>query len=159
MPALAAPPAAIQSLWVHRSPISQLVRCEVVGLYDGSFLGIVWSFIKPVLMLTVYAFVFGVVFKSRRRAAFSGPLESPVVMFGGTIIHAMMADFLMRAGVDRRECQPRQGDRISASNAGFGFGGYGCVPFHNRATDPRRCSAGLARHDPPGSSFRCWWRR
>jgi lipopolysaccharide transport system permease protein len=91
------PTAVVQSLWVHRSLISQLVRREVVGRYAGSFLGIVWSFINPLLMLTIYTFVFGVVFKSRWRAASTDPLEFAVVMFGGLIIHALVAECLQRA--------------------------------------------------------------
>lgn len=96
-PAANAPTSVVQSLWIHRSLISQLVRRDVVGRYAGSVLGIVWSFINPLLMLTIYTFVFGVVFKSRWRADSSDPLEFAAVMFGGLIIHAMVAECLMRA--------------------------------------------------------------
>jgi lipopolysaccharide transport system permease protein len=87
----------IRSLWVHRALIGQLVRREVVGRYAGSFLGILWSFINPLLMLTIYTFVFGVVFKSRWRATSSDPMEFAVVMFGGLIVHALIAECLTRA--------------------------------------------------------------
>ena len=33
--------------------------------YRGSFLGYFWTFANPLLMLAVYTFVFGIVFKAR----------------------------------------------------------------------------------------------
>lgn len=92
-----APSSVIQSLLTHRALILQLVRREVVGRYAGSFLGVVWSVINPLLMLTIYTFVFGVVFKSRWRASSSDPMEFAVVMFGGLIVHALVSECLLRA--------------------------------------------------------------
>jgi lipopolysaccharide transport system permease protein len=56
---------AVASPWRHRALIAQLVRREVLGRYRGSFFGLLWSFVNPVLMLTVYTFVFSVVFQAR----------------------------------------------------------------------------------------------
>ncbi|MDP1787575.1 ABC transporter permease, partial [Nitrosomonas sp.] len=42
-----------------------MVKREVIGRYRGSFLGILWTFVNPILMLAIYTFVFGVVFKVR----------------------------------------------------------------------------------------------
>ena len=55
------------SLLRHRAVIAQLVQREVVGRYRGSFLGLLWPFLHPLLMLSIYTFVFGLVFKSRWR--------------------------------------------------------------------------------------------
>ena len=57
--------ALIQSLWRNRYLIAQMTRRDVVGRYKGSVLGLVWSFLTPILMLVVYTFVFSVVFKAR----------------------------------------------------------------------------------------------
>ena len=57
------PLSVMRSLIEHRQLISQLVRREIVSRYRGSFLGVVWSFINPLLMLVIYTFVFGLVFK------------------------------------------------------------------------------------------------
>jgi lipopolysaccharide transport system permease protein len=41
----------------------QFMRREVLGRYRGSFLGLLWSFITPLLMLAIYTVVFGFVFQ------------------------------------------------------------------------------------------------
>jgi lipopolysaccharide transport system permease protein len=55
----------VRNLWAHRELIWQFTRREVRSRYQGSFLGVVWSFVTPLLMLAVYTFVFSVVFKAR----------------------------------------------------------------------------------------------
>lgn len=52
-------------LWQYRDLIRQLTWREVVGRYKGSFVGLGWSFIQPLLMLCVYTFVFSVIFNAR----------------------------------------------------------------------------------------------
>ena len=52
-------------LWQCRVLIRQLTWREVVGRYKGSFIGLGWSFIQPLMMLCVYTFVFSVIFKAR----------------------------------------------------------------------------------------------
>ena len=55
----------VVSLWRNRQLIVQMTKREVVGRYKGSAMGLLWSFFNPILMLTMYTFVFSVVFKSR----------------------------------------------------------------------------------------------
>jgi lipopolysaccharide transport system permease protein len=50
--------------WNYRDLIRQFTWREVVGRYKGSILGLGWSFIRPLMMLLVYTFVFSVVFKA-----------------------------------------------------------------------------------------------
>jgi lipopolysaccharide transport system permease protein len=52
-------------LWRHREIIGHFTGREIAGRYRGSFLGLLWSFITPLIMLSVYTFVYGMVFKSR----------------------------------------------------------------------------------------------
>jgi lipopolysaccharide transport system permease protein len=52
-------------LWKYRDLIRQLTWREVAGRYKGSFIGLGWSFIQPLIMLFVYTFVFSVIFKAR----------------------------------------------------------------------------------------------
>ena len=51
--------------WRHRNLFVQMTRRSVEQRYRGSALGLVWSFVQPLMMLCVYTFVFSVVFKSR----------------------------------------------------------------------------------------------
>ena len=92
-------PASLgKSLWLHRQLIKQMAWREVVGRYKGSIMGLLWSFITPVLMLAVYTFVFSVVFKARWGA---GGEESKVtfalILFVGLIMHGLLAEVLTRA--------------------------------------------------------------
>ena len=87
-----------KSLFQHRDLILQMTKREVVGRYKGSIMGLAWSFFNPILMLTVYSFVFSVVFKARWGL---GDDESKthfaVVLFVGMIVHGLLAEVLNRA--------------------------------------------------------------
>ena len=62
-------------------------RC-IEARYRGSFLGLVWSFAYPLLMLAVYSFVFGVVFKARWgiEALENNSAAFPLIMFCGLTV-------------------------------------------------------------------------
>lgn len=49
----------------NRGLLWQLAKRNISMKYRGSVLGLLWSFIQPLMMLTVYTFVFSVVFKAR----------------------------------------------------------------------------------------------
>jgi len=94
----ATPLAMFTSLWQNRELIWQLTRREVAGRYRGSFIGLIWSFLNPVLMLIVYTFVFSFVFKSRwgvgnqeSRADFA------IILFVGMIVFGIFAEIVNRA--------------------------------------------------------------
>lgn len=91
------PFSVVRSLIGHRGLIFQLAKREIVGRYRGSFLGVVWSLINPLLMLTIYTFVFGVVFKSRWRPTSTDPMEFAVVMFAGVMLHTLISECITRA--------------------------------------------------------------
>ncbi|MHB8108747.1 MAG: ABC transporter permease [Syntrophorhabdaceae bacterium] len=91
-------PAIVKSFWNNRQLIRQMTEREVVGRYRGSFMGLAWSFFHPVLMLSVYTFVFSVVFKVRwgiegeeSKAGFA------IALFVGMIIHGLFAECVNRA--------------------------------------------------------------
>jgi len=75
-----------------------MTKREVVGRYKGSVLGLAWSFFNPVLMLTVYTFVFSVVFKARwGTGGEETKTQFAVVLFTGLIVHGLFAEVLNRA--------------------------------------------------------------
>ncbi|MGE6699038.1 ABC transporter permease [Hyphomonas sp. NPDC076900] len=79
--------------------ILSLSKREVQAKYRGSLLGVTWSLLTPLLMLGVYTFVFGVVFRSRWATSdtHASPAEFAVILFVGLILYQMMADTLIRA--------------------------------------------------------------
>ena len=62
----------IASLYRQRALIYELARRDIVGRYKGSVFGIFWAMIQPLLMLSVYTFVFTQVFHARWQATGSG---------------------------------------------------------------------------------------
>lgn len=82
------PVRIVAHLWKYRDLIRQLTWREVVGRYKGSFIGLGWSFLQPLIMLGVYTFVFSVIFKARwgveaseGRAAFALALFMGLITF------------------------------------------------------------------------------
>lgn len=59
------PYAVVQHFRRYRYLLWQLTRREVELRYRGSFLGLLWSLLTPLLMLAVYTFVFSVIFQRR----------------------------------------------------------------------------------------------
>lgn len=94
----ASPPALARSIWAHRDLIGQMIRREVVGRYRGSFLGLAWSFFNPVIMLLIYTFVFGFIFKARTGLSTSGGfVDFAPFLFAGLMLHTLLAECIIRA--------------------------------------------------------------
>jgi len=85
------------SAWRNRDLIVQMTKREVIGRYRGSVLGIVWSFFNPILMLTVYTFVFSVVFKARWHTGSDSKTEFAIVLFAGMIVFGIFSECINRA--------------------------------------------------------------
>lgn len=92
-----APKEMVACVWRNRGLVKALVQREVVGRYRGSFIGIVWSFLNPMLMLAVYTFVFSVVFKARWNAGSESKTEFALVLFAGLIVFNLFAECMNRA--------------------------------------------------------------
>lgn len=91
------PKEMVTSYWRNRSLVKAMVKREVVGRYRGSFMGIIWSFFNPVLMLAVYTFVFSVVFKARWNAGGDSKTEFALVLFAGLIVFNLFSECVNRA--------------------------------------------------------------
>ncbi len=86
------------SLLGNRRLIYQLTRRAIVGRYRGSIAGIGWSLVIPILMLVVYTFVFGFIFKMRFNEETGGSnLGFAAFLFSGIVVHGFLAECLNRA--------------------------------------------------------------
>lgn len=84
----------------HQTLIFQLVKREIISRYRGSFLGILWTIINPILMLVVYTFVFGFVFKVRLDPSVSfenDHFSFALLLFSGLIVYNIFSDCLSRS--------------------------------------------------------------
>jgi len=59
---LLSPFLLIRKLYKHRALLMQFTKREVEMEYRGSLLGILWSLLNPLFLLTVYTLVFGFIF-------------------------------------------------------------------------------------------------
>lgn len=85
------------TLIMHRSLILALVKREVLGRYQGSMVGILWSFFNPLMMLVIYTFVFSVVFKARWSGGSDSKVEFAMILFSGLLVFNMLSECLNRA--------------------------------------------------------------
>jgi lipopolysaccharide transport system permease protein len=90
--------SAARSMWTNRRLIMQMARRDIVGRYRGSTLGLLWSFLNPMLLLFVYTFVFSVVFKARwGKSVDETKSEFAIVLFVGMIVHGVFAEVINRS--------------------------------------------------------------
>jgi lipopolysaccharide transport system permease protein len=75
-----------------------MIRREVVGRYRGSMMGLLWSFLNPILMLAVYTFVFSEVFKAKWGVGTNeSKADFALILFVGMIVHGVFAECVNRA--------------------------------------------------------------
>lgn len=91
------PAYLIQTLWRHRQLIADLAKRDALGKYRGSTLGIFWSVLTPIFMLSIYTFVFSEIFQSRWTAGSSSKTEFAIVLFAGLIMFNVFAETVTRA--------------------------------------------------------------
>lgn len=88
------PLLGVRILIRNRDLLLQLLRRNIDIRYRGSALGLFWSFAHPLMMLAVYTFVFGIVFKSRwGGTSFEGNNAAfPMIMFCGMAVFNIFAE-------------------------------------------------------------------
>jgi len=87
----------------------QLGVRDIQSRYKGSVLGLLWSFITPLLTVALYTFLFSYVFKSQWGEDMRSPLarqmdqaqnthsQYALVLFAGLIVHTFLADVMVRS--------------------------------------------------------------
>jgi lipopolysaccharide transport system permease protein len=96
------PFASLRSLLGHLYLIRQFISRDITARYKGSVLGLVWMVVNPLLLLGVYTFVFGVIFKPgwnfREGATAAAPMgEYAMTLFCGLIMYILLSDSVTRA--------------------------------------------------------------
>ncbi|RQU63260.1 ABC transporter permease [Burkholderia cenocepacia] len=88
----------VRSTWRNRSLIFQMTIREVLGRYQGSLMGLAWSFFNPLLLLVVYTVIFGVIFKSRWGGSdITNKGDFAIIIFAGMLVHSMFSECFTRA--------------------------------------------------------------
>lgn len=55
----------VQSIWRNRTLIRSMARRDILARYRGSFGGALWTVLNPLLLMSAYFFVFGIVLRAR----------------------------------------------------------------------------------------------
>jgi lipopolysaccharide transport system permease protein len=86
------------SLWRYRSMAWQFIVRDIQSRYMGSSLGLFWSLIQPLMMLTIYTFVFSKVLKAKWNVTFSdSQAEFALTLFAGLLIYNTFSECAARA--------------------------------------------------------------
>jgi lipopolysaccharide transport system permease protein len=85
-----------RSLWRARDLITQLTERDTRSRYRGSAMGLFWSAIHPLLMLTVYTFFFSEMFPGRWPDQ-TNRMDFALVLFIGLLLHGFVGECLSRA--------------------------------------------------------------
>ncbi len=97
-PQPASPLALLRNLWRHRALVLALSRREIAGRYRGSVFGVFWSFLNPILMLSVFTFVFGEIFQARWAGSqTTGGVDFAAALFAGLLIYNFFAECISKA--------------------------------------------------------------
>jgi lipopolysaccharide transport system permease protein len=88
----------VRGLWGQRELIRRLTVQEVIGRYKGSYFGLLWTILTPLLMLAVFTFVFGIVFKAKWGvSAHESRLEFALTLFCGLIAFNLFSECFNRS--------------------------------------------------------------
>jgi lipopolysaccharide transport system permease protein len=91
------PKEMLNSFWRNRSLIFSLAKRDVLGRYRGSVLGVLWSFLNPLLMLLIYTFVFSIVFKARWNSGSESRTEFALILFVGLMVFNLFSECINRS--------------------------------------------------------------
>jgi lipopolysaccharide transport system permease protein len=91
-------PAFLTDLWRHRDLLWQFTRRNFELTLRGSHLGLIWSFLNPLLMLGLYVFVFGFIFGGHFGVVASETATDYALgVFLGLTIFGLIAEILAMA--------------------------------------------------------------
>lgn len=93
----ASPLTIVSCLVRHLDLVMQLIRRDVIGRYRGSFMGVLWSVVHPLIMLCVYLFVLRTVFNPQWDIQTNGPVEFALFLFAGLVVYSFFSDCVIRA--------------------------------------------------------------
>jgi len=86
----------VTDIWRHRYLLGQLVKRDVLLRYRGAMFGVLWIFLSPLLMLVIFAYVFGQIFQARGGAAESN-LPFWLFLYSGLIVFNIFSETVSRS--------------------------------------------------------------
>ena len=110
----------IKNLYNYRELLKSNVKKEIRGKYKGSFLGILWSFVNPLLQVAVYAIVFPYIMRIQTENYLIYLIVGIIPWtFFTTVINQGMITIRMNAGIIKKVYFPREILPISVALSGL----------------------------------------
>lgn len=91
--------APYRALTSRRTLTFELTKRDILGRYRGASFGLLWSLLSPFLMLLIYTFAFGFIFKSKWPHEVGGDHPYAIILYMGLIIHGFFSECLTRSPV------------------------------------------------------------
>jgi lipopolysaccharide transport system permease protein len=88
------PFSALLGIFGYVELLNQLVRRNIEVRYKGTMIGVIWMVVTPLVMLAVYTFVFGIVFKARWTAGGFGDSKAgySLLLFCGMTVFNIFSE-------------------------------------------------------------------
>lgn len=83
-------------IWRNRYLLGQLIKRDVLLRYRGAMFGVLWIFLSPLIMLAIFAFIFGQIFQVRWPQQESG-IPFWLLLYSGLIAFNLFAETISRA--------------------------------------------------------------
>lgn len=110
----------LKNLYEYRELLKSNVKKEIRGKYKGSFLGVLWSFINPLLQVLVYAIVFPYIMRIQTDNYLIFLIIGIIPWtFFTTVINQGMITVRMNSGIIKKVYFPREILPISVATSGL----------------------------------------
>ena len=110
----------IKNLYNYRELLKSNVKKEIRGKYKGSFLGVLWSFLNPLLQVAVYAIVFPYIMRIKTPNYLQYLIVGIIPWtFFTTVLNQGMIAVRMNAGIIKKVYFPREILPISVALSGL----------------------------------------
>lgn len=86
----------ITEIWLNRYLLGQLVKRDVLLRYRGAMFGLTWIFLSPLLMLSIFTFVFGHILQTRWPQQHEN-VPFWLILYSGLIIFNIFAEAVSRS--------------------------------------------------------------
>lgn len=86
----------LSNIWSNRRILGLLIKRDVLLRYRGAMFGLLWIFLSPLLMLAIFAFIFGQIFQARWPQQHSG-IPFWLLLYAGLIVFNIFAETVSRS--------------------------------------------------------------
>ncbi len=86
----------VADIYRHRYLLGQLVKRDVLLRYRGAMFGVLWIFLSPLIMLAIFAFIFGQIFEARWPQSESD-IPFWLILYSGLIGFNLFSESISRA--------------------------------------------------------------